>query len=218
METAAPEATATVADTATAVPVERELVLLYDAETSSMIDWRNPSGGEQQPHIVELYAALADAESGHIVDELHALVKPEGWTFHPEAVAVHGITEERATLEGQPEALVFTRFLQMHARAKERVGHNESFDARIMRIAHKRYRDDEAAEAFKAAPAFCTMRAMTDHCKLPGKRGGYKFPTLSEAYQHFFGRPLEGAHGAKSDALAAGKLYFALKGTIVTWG
>ncbi|MBS0279193.1 MAG: 3'-5' exonuclease [Proteobacteria bacterium] len=218
METAAPEATATVADTATAVAVERPLVLLYDTETQGLPDWKSPSGGEQQPHIVELYAALADAESGHIVDELHAIVKPEGWTIPDDVAAVHGITTERATLEGQPEALVFTRFLQMHARAKERVGHNESFDARIMRIAHKRYRSDEEADAFKAAPAFCTMRAMTDHCKLPGKRGGYKFPSLSEAYQHFFGRPLEGAHSARTDALAAGKLYFALKGTIVTWG
>jgi len=205
---------AVVAETTDSAP----MILMVDVETTGIPDWKSPSGGEQQPHIVELYCALANDETGQIVEEYHAIVKPDGWVIPPDVSAIHGITQERAEAEGMPEPQVFTQFLAMHARCTQRVGHNESFDARIMRIAHKRYRSDEEADAFKAAPAFCTMRAMTDHCKLPGKRGGYKFPSLSEAYQHFFGRPLEGAHGAKSDALAAGKLYFALKGTIVTWG
>jgi len=188
------------------------LLLFYDAETSGMVDWKNPSEGEQQPHIVELYAALHDPVSGECIHELHELVKPDGWVIPDDVIAIHGITNERAAAEGLPEADVLASFLDLHSSCAKRIGHNESFDARIMRIALKRYRNDEEAEAFKAAPAFCTMHATTDLCKVPGKfRGKYKWPKLTEAYKHFFGEELADAHQAMADGRATARLYFHLR-------
>ena len=46
----------------------------------------------------------------------------------------------------------------------------------------------------------------TEHCndvlKLPGKYDSYKWPTLAEAYRHFTGKELEGAHDALVDSEA----------------
>jgi hypothetical protein len=90
--------------------------------------------------------------------------------------------------------------------ADSRLAHNEQFDARIMRIAYKRFRDDTYADAFKAGAAECTMRMATQICKLPptekmrrAGRNGFKQPNLGEAYKYFTGKTLEGAHSALVD-------------------
>jgi hypothetical protein len=42
-------------------------------------------------------------------------------------------------------------------------------------------------------------------------RRHYKSPNLGEAYEHFTGRPLEGAHNAMVDVKACMAVYFAIK-------
>ena len=60
-------------------------------------------------------------------------------------------------------------------------------------------------------PRFCTMKSTTDICRIPSPRGGYKWPKLGEAYKHFFGEELQGAHDAMNDVRAAMRIYFHLK-------
>ena len=64
----------------------------------------------------------------------------------------------------------------------------------------------------------CTMERSADTVKLPPTARqlaygikGYKRPSLMEAYQHFFGRPFEGAHDAMADVRACRDVFFALK-------
>jgi len=93
------------------------------------------------------------------------------------------------------------------------VGHNIQFDKFIARIAMRRFEliTDEDDAAWKAMPTFCTMREMTDICKLPGKFAGkFKWPKLGEACQHI-GKPLVGAHDAMADLRACKEVYFWLK-------
>ena len=188
------------------------LLCFYDTETTGKPNWKEPSDSPTQPHLVELAAVLVDSETREIVDRLHHIIKPDGWIIEDDVIAIHGITNERAHAEGYPESFATVAFSNFHARAGKRIGHSEQFDARIMRIAHKRYLGAEMADEFKAAPAECTCWLARPVCAIPnpGKRSGIKLPTLSEAYLSLTGKPHDGAHGAMADTLACMEVYFAL--------
>lgn len=47
-------------------------------------------------------------------------------------------------------------------------------------------------------------------CKLPGQYGDWKWPKLTEAYQHAFGKTFDGAHDALADVRACKDVYFYL--------
>jgi len=210
----------------------RTLVLVYDTETTGLPVWKEPSESPAQPHLVEICGLLYNEASRELVDSYHAIIRPDGWTIPDDVAEIHGITTERAMDEGVPEAEAIWRFLCLHERCRMRVAHNESFDARIMRIALKRYGNgsagghlwtqdqrDAIADAFKAALAFCTCNKAKPIMRLPAteamRRSGrgrwFKPPTLQEAHQHFLGVPFDGAHGALADAEACARVYFTLQ-------
>lgn len=185
-------------------------IMCYDSETTGLILYKEPSEDPRQPHIVELAALLFDDNTRELIDQMHAIVRPDGWIIPDDVAEIHGITIERAMDEGRPEAEVLAEFLALHARCSLRVAHNEDFDQRIVRIAIKRLGNgatqeerDAIADAFKAAPKYCTMKA-------DAKARGVKWPKLVEAYKHHTGRELENAHSAMFDARACAEVYFAM--------
>jgi DNA polymerase III subunit epsilon len=186
------------------------LIMAFDCETTGIPDYKQPSEMPHQPHIVELAALLFDDATGELLEQMHAIVRPDGWEISEETTAIHGITTERAMDEGRPEAEVLAEFLALHSRCALRVAHNEDFDQRIVRIAIKRLgagatqeERDAIADAFKAAPKYCTMKA-------DAKARGVKWPKLIDAYKHHTGRELENAHSALFDARACAEVYFAM--------
>lgn len=193
------------------------LIYFYDTETTGLPHFRLPSDDPLQPHLVDV-AALLYNEAGFVVDSFEAIVRPDGWTIPDEVAAIHGITQEMAMDLGIPESEALDGFMAIHERAGLRVAHNRQFDDRIMRIALMRYRDQDTAEAFKAAPGYCTCNASRDIVKCPPtakmiKAGftKYKNPTLAEAYRHFTGEDLQGAHRAREDAEGCALIYFAMQ-------
>lgn len=186
-----------------------QIALYYDTETTGLPLWSEPSEDPRQPHIVQLGACLVDLDTRDVIDRLDAIVRPDGWVIPDEVAAVHGITTERALAEGFDEADVLNTFLCMWDQAQVRIGHNESFDARIIRIATLRYSDEEIQARWKNGKAECTARLSTKICALPptpkmraAKRFHFKTPNLTEAYAHFTGAELEGAHSAMVDVQA----------------
>ena len=159
-------------------------LFFYDTETSDMPDWGQPSSAPHQPHIAQLAGALVDFESRRVIHEVNLLVRPDGWACTPETIAIHGITTERAMDEGIAEASAVEIAHELWTLADARVGHMESFDARILRIALKRFGNDAMADRWKAAYAECTgQMARFD---VPANEGK-KFPSLARAYRHYTG-------------------------------
>lgn len=192
------------------------LALVYDFETSGLPLFKEPSEHPGQPHIVQVGAELVDLETRRVHGTLDVIVKPDGWVIPEEVVAIHGTTNELALKVGIPEHLALRILLAMWRRADVRIGHNETFDARIARIACMRFLDEATAEEWKAGKAECTQLISTPILKLPPtdkmKRAGFfkhKSASLGEAYQFFTGKPLEGAHSAIVDVRACQTVYFA---------
>lgn len=174
-------------------------VLFYDTETTDLPLFEQPSSDPRQPHLVQVAAALVDVVAGHDIASFNLLVRPDGWESTPEALAVHGITTEHANANGVPEYLVVRVLLDLWRAADVRVGHAESFDARMMRIALKRFASDEIADQWKAGAAECTHKqAKALIPDLPKAGGG----SLRAVYRHFFGTDFDNAHSAEADMRA----------------
>ena len=189
------------------------LALVYDTETTGLPLWKEPSDHADQPHIVQLAAKLVNTETREVLQSMDVIVKPDGWVIPDDVIEVHGITNERAAAEGIPEKEAVEMLLAMAGDA-ELVAHNESFDRRILRIAIKRYLDALVpegqvvpSEPWKERKSFCTMWKSRPHTKLPRN----KQPKLTEAFEHFTGKPMEGAHSAGGDVDGCLVVYWAIK-------
>lgn len=163
-------------------PEGTTMILFFDTETTGLPLWNDPSDDPRQPHLVQLAALLCD-ESGADVDSVSTLINPgEGVHFHPEAVAAHGITPERAAAEGCPPRVALDRFFALVRQATLIVGHNVSFDIRIVRIATARV---YGRKWEPGVPTFCTMRRSTNLCRIlhasPRHANDWKWPRLEEA-------------------------------------
>mgnify|MGYP003498919635 CR=1 FL=1 len=196
--------------------------LFYDTETTGLPLFSEPSEDPRQPHIVQLGAALVDLDTFAEIASVDVIVRPDGWTVPDDVAVIHGITTERALDVGVSGASVFELLLELWGRADSRIGHNESFDARMVRIALLRHADKEPeAEInarWKAGAAECTQALSTPILKLPptekmiaAGRRHHKSANLGEAYKFFTGSQLMGAHSAMVDVRACIAVYRAIK-------
>lgn len=196
---------------------------VYDTETNGLPDWKNPSDGPQQPHIVQMAARLVDVDTRKEIASLNLIIAPNGWSIPAELTEIHGIDETYARQVGVSEEKAIRLFHDLWAVSDFRVAHNESFDARIIRIAMKRFAGnwpEHVHNHWKEGPAECTQRLSTPILALPptdkmvAKGFGHKLKTanLREAYRFFFGKDFEGAHSAMGDVDACQAVYFAIKG------
>lgn len=183
--------------------------LIADTETTGLPkDYRDHTHPDT-PHLVELAGLLAH-DNGTLVNQLHFIIKPDGYEIPIEASNIHGITQERAMKEGVPLWFALWKFERLVTRAKSLVFHNHSFDRLILRGGHHRL---GLSHRFRGAQRVCTMVASTQHCAIPkpNGRGGYKWPTLTEATKHYFGEDLQDAHSAMADAMACKRIFFHMK-------
>lgn len=178
--------------------------LVFDTETTGLWNFKAPPTDPSQPRLLQLGCQLLD-DKLEVAGEFNMVIKPDGWTVPDEAAAIHGISTEYANQYGIPvkDALViFCRLLHM---SKRLVAHNFNFDVRVVEGELVRL-DVEQAMIFKARPSYCTMLTSTKICNIAGPRGP-KWPKLTEAYRHFFGEELTGAHDAMVDVRACSRIF-----------
>lgn len=180
--------------------------LFFDTETTGKCDFRCSAEYDGHPRIVQFAALLCD-EKGKEMAMFSAIVKPSGWTVPDEAAAIHGVTTDIAERAGVPVACVLSMFGMMAAQADTVIAHNIDFDDLVTRSEYCRA---EKQPRFASLAKFCTMKATTNLCKLPGNYGKYKRPKLEEAYRILLGKELMGAHDALADVRACAELFFHL--------
>lgn len=195
----------------------QKLAIVFDTETTGLPLFSEPSEDPRQPHIVQLAALLVDLDTREVQSKMNEIVRPDGWTIPADVAAIHGITTERAMAEGIPEQDALDQFMAIWQQ-RLRIAHNESFDARIVRIAQSRFGYDENTLAlWKGGKALCTQRMATPIMKLPPtpkmRAAGFlkhKSANLQEAHEFFCGARFEGAHNAMADVNACKAVYFGI--------
>lgn len=201
-------------------------ILTYDTETTGIPIWSTPSEDPSQPRITSIAAELCEEATGRTLGALNVLIKPDGWTVPEEVTALTGITTALCEEHGVPIAQALSLFIELWTRADMRVGHNESFDMRMIRIElirHPQFSgqmvgDVLFADYWKTASAFCTQGKSTKLINLPPSekmvaagRNTPKSPNLGEAYRFFTGADLVDAHSAQADMLACKAVYYGIK-------
>ena len=193
-------------------------ILVFDTETTGLPLFSEPSEHPDQPHIVQLGAALYDPIARTKLASIDLVIKPDGWIIPDDVAAIHGITTEIAAARGVPEGLAIELLLELQEVAEYRLAYNETFDMRVVRIACMRHMTDTIADTWKAAPAKCAAKAATPIVKLAptdrmraAGRLNFKMPKLSEAYKFFTGLDLDGAHNAMIDVDACAAVWFAIE-------
>ncbi len=195
------------------------MILFFDVETTGLPLFNEPSEDPAQPRICQL-AALLTNDSGDPFSMMSVLIEPNGWRIPDDVAAIHGITTEKCEAGGVPIEFALQMFEHMALGARIDVGHNVSFDNRMLRIEWKKAgRHDFADEWRSGRTRFCTMRKATPVVNLPptekmmaSGRKSPKAPSLSECVRHFFDEDFsEHAHDALADVIACKRVYFQLQ-------
>lgn len=195
-------------------------IIFYDTETNGLPNWSVPSEDPSQPHVTQLAAELCVEETGEVLLSMDMLIRPDGWEIPLDLQEMTGITMERALRDGHAADEVMHEFLGMWIGADQRCGHNESFDMRMLRIEIMRHSHFSMqtvggvpfADYWKKQPAYCTQSKSTKIVNDARPKGEKKkTASLAEAYKHFTGEELVGAHDAKVDIMAAKAIYYGIK-------
>lgn len=197
-------------------------LLFFDTETTGLPDWKSPSDGPDQHRVCQVAMLMTDDAGKHIAGQAF-LIQPDRWPpMEEEAFEQHGLTIEHLNRYGVSMDLVLPIFWAMLDQTTTLIGHNISFDKRMMRIEMKRRPPwRESLERLKEFPNFCTMRNAQKILKMPATvpmhktgRHGAKPPKLEEAYEFFTGAPMKSAHEAMADVVACKRVYFGIQAWI----
>jgi len=184
------------------------MYLFFDTETTGLPkNWKAPVEDiDNWPRLVQIGWVLTN-NVGERIETQDFIVKPEGFTIPTVASNVHRITTERAMAEGRDLKEILNQFNALISESDFIVAHNIAFDEKI--IGAEFLRNDISTE-FWNKNQFCTMKASTDYCKIPGPYG-YKWPKLSELHIKLFGEDFEGAHDAMADINATSDCFWEMR-------
>lgn len=192
------------------------LTLVYDTETTGMVDFKAPPDAPHQPGLVQLGAIFYDER--RVVGELNVVVRPvdiddKPIPIGPEAMAKHGISEGDVKRFGVPQFMAVGMLGEMGLKADRVVVFNVEFDHLVIRAAqHREGGRFRPCGSLLARPAVCAMLSAKPVCKLPGRYADYKWPSLAEAYRMLVDpQGFEGAHDAMADVRAAAAVLWALE-------
>jgi DNA polymerase-3 subunit epsilon len=184
------------------------MYLFFDTETTGLPrNWRAPvTDVDNWPRLVQL-AFLSYDSDGNQLSSGDYIIKPEGFLIPSSAVQIHGISTERATLEGKPLGQVLQTFHELVADAQVLVAHNINFDEKIVGSELIRAGMPNILPSKKK---LCTMESTTDFCAIKGPYG-LKWPKLSELYSQLFEIEFDEMHNAAVDIKATAKCFWELK-------
>lgn len=184
------------------------MYLIYDCSgISKPLSWKAPfSDTFSWPRMIHLSWIILDKELNP-VDDFDQIINPEGFSFTPEIAKRCKIDEEDIKTKGANLEDVLKAFDKSLDQAEYVFSHNQNFNENV--IAAEYLRKGIRHSLFRKE-SFCLMQESTFFCKLPSKKGGYKWPTLSELHSIIFKKAYSPPNNARADVIAATRCFKAL--------
>jgi len=184
------------------------MYLIFDTETTGLPDnYSAPlTDFDNWPRCVQLAWQVHD-ETGKLLSKGNYIIQPDGFTIPFNSEKIHGISTERAEKEGIPLGDVMDAFDEDVEKCTFVIGHNLEFDLNIMGSEYLRMeRENPLVDKIQVD----TKDEATEYCAIPGGRGRYKWPTLSELHDKLFDIGFEEAHNAEADVDATARAFLEL--------
>lgn len=184
------------------------MYLFFDVEAAGMPKkWSSPHTDTfNWPRMVQI-AWLVFDENKKLIDNQNYYIKPDGFDIPPESEERNGISTKYAEENGFPLKEVLEKFAEAIRPAKHIIAHNMAFNEKV--VAAEFFRNDIRHVLFDT-DRICIMQEATHFCKIPGKRGGYKWPTQKELYIKIFNKIPQGLHNAALDVRVTANCFFTL--------
>ena len=195
-------------------------VLVVDTETTGLPERGNPSvfsEKEKWPHIIQLSFLLYDTDINKIISCVDEIIKLD---YHipitTESIKIHGITRTTCQRKGILINKALLEFYEALEACDIVVGHNISFDKRMIMVETNRINDYKILSRFwNTKREYCTMKNAVDICKIEttNKYGNkyYKYPKLSELHKHLFKTIPNGLHDSMADVLICLRNYIKME-------
>jgi exonuclease I len=182
------------------------MFLIYDTESTDMLNFKLDADHPNQARIVQIGAVLTDADLVP-VRSMCRIIRPAGWTIQPGAQKAHGISLARCHDEGVAIAEAMAEFDAMWAECVTIAAFNIRWDNKFIRGERRRL---GLPDGFGQKREFDVMKASSPICALPptpamvraGRGKSFKTPKLIEAHTALCGAGFDDAHDALADAMA----------------
>ena len=182
--------------------------LIFDTSANGKPrNWQRPADDIfNWPRMIHIAWEMYDNDQKLIKKEDH-IIQPVGFTISEETATKHGVTQEMAEEQGVDIKGVLMQFKEDVNASDVILSHNLRFNENVVgaefvraNIRHNLHISDK----------YCMMEEGTYFCRIPGTKGRYKWPTLTELFQKLFKGKYEGAGNATNDVLATSACFFRL--------
>ena len=182
--------------------------LIFDASgISKPKSWKAPfSDTFSWPRLLHVSWIILD-ENFKPVKDYDCIITPEGFSITPDIEKFCHLTEEEIKEKGTPLEDVLKEFDKSVQSVEFVFAHNLGFNQNIMAAEYVRM---NMRQKIFYTESFCLMQESTYFCKLPSKKGGYKWPSLSELHTILFKQKYTPSNNARADVIAATRCFIML--------
>ncbi len=181
------------------------MFLLFDASTNGKPkNWKaHFTDTFSWPKLLHLSWLLYD-KKGNLTEENDFLINPPSIELDLIALQKAGLTEEQLLEEGKEIKGVLEKFCASAEQAMYIFAFNLQYNENV--VLAELYRND-VNHKYMQAERFCLMRESTYFCKIPGRDGRYKWPSLTELHGKLYNVGYEGAGNAQKDIMAISRCF-----------
>ena len=175
---------------------------IFDIETSGL-PRRNATykelDGYDTARMVSISWVLTQGD--RITEQSYFIIRPDNFEIGADSIAIHGISQEKATTEGSCIKQMFSELKDSLQYVHSIISYNIDFDLNVLKSELYRYKKKSIIRLLDAKHAICCMKKARDYLKMS------RYPKLAETYQHIFEQPLVNAHNAMADTINCFKCY-----------
>lgn len=158
------------------------------------------------PRMVHISWITLDEDFKPVLD-YNSYIKPVGFKLTEEQAKKNSIDLEEFEKNAIDVRDVLTEFNNSLKTVDYVFAHNLNFNENV--IGAEYYRASIDHDLY-SKERFCLMQESTWYCKLKGKDGKYKWPTLNELHAILFNQKYTPANNARADVIAASRCFIKL--------